>query len=95
MVGQLRLKKDTLAQIGLDPFGRTDRPGLIVDTSVGDVNNWLIGRARGAYIDASKTGIVAEEEMQAAIVRNLLDGSDSALDSIAAEAARTAVAGGR
>jgi hypothetical protein len=69
-----------------------DTPNLIAEVSVSDLSNWVSSRARGSYIDNLKRGVT---DIESAIVDDLLGGSSSALDRIAMEAARSAVAGGR
>jgi hypothetical protein len=67
---------------------------FVAEATVSDYTNWLTTRARGAAVDAAKDGLEGEE-LEKAVVTNLLEGSDSYLDRIAAEAARQAVAAGR
>ncbi len=71
-----------------------DKPGLIAEAAISDLNNWLTARARGAHIDNWKKGL-QEDDLVDSIIDSLDDGSDSQLDRIAMEAARSAVTGGR
>lgn len=72
----------------------TDKPTFIAEASVSDLNNWLTSRTRGSAVDAYKKGLT-DRELEKSIIDDLTDGSDSFLDRIAAEASRSAVAGGR
>lgn len=71
-----------------------DKPYLIAETAVSDMNNWITSRARGAHVDGYKQGL-RDVALEQYIVSDLQDGSDSMLDRIGAEAARSAVGGGR
>ena len=71
-----------------------DKPSLIAEASVSDLNNWLTSRARGAAVDNYKKGLT-DHDLEQSIISDLQDGSDSFLDRIGDEAARSAVSGGR
>jgi hypothetical protein len=71
-----------------------DKPGLIAEAAVSDLNNWITARARGAHVDAYKRGL-REQDLYDAIVDELEGGADGALDRIGMEASRSAVTGGR
>lgn len=71
-----------------------DKPTLIAQAAVSDTNNWLTARAKGAAVDGMKMGL-SSSELENFIEDNLLEGSDAALDRIADEVGRSAVAGGR
>ncbi len=90
--GQLKLKqsKETLAE----KSASQDRPGLIAKAAVSDLNNSITARAKASHIDNYKKGL-RDVDLGDAIASDMFDGSDSVLDRIAGEAARSAVAGGR
>lgn len=71
-----------------------DTPGLLAETSISDLGNWAMSRAKGAHIDAWKNG-VRDADLEDAILQDLLSSSTAPLDRIAMEASRGAVAGGR
>lgn len=71
-----------------------DAPDLIAKAAIADLNNWVTSRTKGAFVDAYTKGM-RDEVLQQAIEDNLTAGSDAMLDRIAAEASRSAVAGGR
>lgn len=71
-----------------------DTPELIAKAAIADLNNWVTSRTKGAFVDAYTKGM-RDEVLQQAIEDNLNAGSDAMLDRIAAEASRSAVAGGR
>ncbi len=67
---------------------------MIAEAAISDLNNWLTARARGAHIDNWKKGL-REDDLVNSIIDSLEEGSDSQLDRIGMEAARSAVTGGR
>lgn len=71
-----------------------DTPELIAKAAVADLQNWITSRSKGAHVDAYTKGL-RDQVLQQAIEDNLTAGSDAMLDRIAAEAARSSVAGGR
>jgi len=71
-----------------------DKPGLIAEGTVSDLNNWLTTRIRGSHIDNYKKGLRGET-LESAMIRDLQEVSDGPLDRIAIEGSRSAVAGGR
>ncbi len=89
-----RAKLSTPAPAAAKKSSEQDRPGLIAEAAVSDLNNWITARARGAHVDGWKKGL-REDDLVKSIVDELEGGADGALDRIAMEAARSAVTGGR
>lgn len=89
-----RVKLSKTADVVPGASAAEDKPGLIAEAAVSDLNNWITSRARGAHIDAYKRGL-RDDDLERSIIDDLREGSDAYLDRIAAEAARSGVAGGR
>ena len=71
-----------------------DQPYLIAEAALSDFNNWVTGHATAAHVDAVKLGLDSED-MVSSIIRGFEEGSLAAVDRVAREASRSAVAGGR
>jgi hypothetical protein len=80
-----------LAELAKSPKKKTS---FTAQATITDFNNWLTARAKGAAVDAGKTGATGEA-LEKAVADDLLEGSDGAIDRAADEAARSAVAAGR
>jgi hypothetical protein len=88
------LRSSASSAVNLAESAEQDKPTLIAEASVSDLNNGLTSRARAAAVDAYKKGLEGQA-LEAGVLADLTGGADSWLDRIATEAARAAVTGGR
>jgi hypothetical protein len=71
-----------------------DKPSLIAEVAISDLNNWIASRVRAAGVDGSKLGMNYANALQF-MIDEFEEQSMVAMDRIAAEASRSSVAGGR
>lgn len=92
--GSLHFKSFAHYQALAEKSAKQDKPSLIAETALSDLNNSITAKTRGAHVDNYKKGL-RDEELEQSIVDDLMEGSDGFLDRIADESARSGVAGGR